>query len=194
MTVALPKPEQLLQAWARTRGIQVSNARLRAGKGGEFDGKTIVMNSDYGEEERVYYLVHALGSIAIWSSGNRKVQDMFDELREAKKEKASAPERLERAIERYRVFETQSSEHAVWLLGNVGCLPAIPSYTNFMRADLECMTEFHRTGTAPVWQEFLADWNKEVRSGRIKPAPFVAKPIPDFDAVQIEKQEILQQQ
>jgi hypothetical protein len=118
---------------------------------------------------------------------------MFDELRDAKKARAD-PARLERAIAAYRDFETESSEFAVWLLGELGHAGAVPSYTNFMRADLEALTAFHRTGVAPAWRDFFACWNEDVAAGRRDVEPFRPKPLPPFTAVPIERQEILQTQ
>jgi hypothetical protein len=119
---------------------------------------------------------------------------MFDALRMAKKAKDADPSRLEQAIERYRAFEIESSEFAVWLLADLGCLEVVPSYTNFMRADLEALTEFHRGGQAPVWRDFFARWNEEVAYGRREVLAFRPKPVPPFRPVQFEKQEILQEQ
>ena len=56
------------------------------------------------------------------------------------------------------------------------------------------MTEFHTSGNAPVWREFFNRWNKEVRIGERNVAPFRDREAPNFHAVSIEKQEILQQQ
>ncbi len=94
----------------------------------------------------------------------------------------------------FRAFETESSEFAVWLLAELGHGDVIPSYTNFMRADLEALTEFHRTGKAPVWRDFFARWNEETADGRRLVLPYQAKQVPPFDPVRIEKQEVLQEQ
>ena len=66
--------------------------------------------------------------------------------------------------------------------------------TNFMRADLEALTEFHRSGHAPVWRDFFARWNEEVNSNRKKVIPFTPKPVPAFKPMQFERQEVLQKQ
>ncbi len=86
--------------WAEAHGIRVRHDKLNAEKVGAFDGLSVTMNSDYGAEERTYYLVHALGSIVRWSLSQPAVQEMFDELRAAKEDGKGDAARLERAIER----------------------------------------------------------------------------------------------
>ena len=165
---------------------------MEPGKAGEFKGISVVMNSSYDVEEQTYYLVHALGSIVRWSLSHQDVQKMFNELRDAKK--GDDRGRLERAIDHYRGFEIESSEFAVWLLAELGHAEVAPSYSNFMRADLEALTEFHRTGKAPVWRDFFSRWNEEVVAGHRQLPSFSPKQIPDFRPCETEKQEILQQQ
>jgi hypothetical protein len=63
-----------------------------------------------------------------------------------------------------------------------------------MRADLEALTAFHRTGQAPVWREFFARRTEEVAAGRREVPTFRPKPIPPFTPLEIECQEILQKQ
>ena len=179
--------------WAEAQGIAVRHARLDAKKAGEFNGLSASMNSSYSAEEQSYYLVHALGSIVRWSLSFEPVRDIFAELRAAKGSREDQ-NRLDAAIQCYRAFEIESSEFAVWLLGELGNSEAIPTYTNFLRADLEALTQFHRTGVAPVWRRFFARWNDEVRSGVRTVEPFHAKPIPEFTPKLIENQEILQKQ
>jgi hypothetical protein len=180
-------------AWARSRGINVQRAALAPDKAGEFDGPRITLNAGYGEEEMTYYLAHALGSIVRWSLSRPAVQALFDELREAKQGERSES-RLGRAIEAYRAFEVESSRFAVWLLAELGHADAVPAYTNFMRADLEALTLYHRTGRAPVWRHFFARWNEEVARGERDVLPFPPEAIPPFELARFERQEILQQQ
>lgn len=194
MSEAFERAFQDVKEWAEVHGIRVREDCLSPGKAGEFNGVSATMNRTYGTEERLYYLVHALGSMVRWSWSRAEIQEMFDELRAAKKEKDQEPQRLERAIERYRAFEIESSEFAVWLLGELGHAGVVASYTNFMRADLEALTEFHRRGRAPVWRDFFARWNQEVAAGRRQVAAFAPKPIPAFTPVRTECQEILQEQ
>jgi hypothetical protein len=179
-------------AWCEVHGIRVLESSLPADKAGEFTGLLVVMNRDYEPEQRLFYLTHAIGSIVLWSRNRDAVRQMFDELRDAKANRNQSPTRLKQAIERYRAFEIESSELAVQLLHECGCSDRIPSYTNFMRADLEAMTEFHRVGRAPDWRQFFEKWNQDIAAGHRRVEPFPAQPIPKFQPVEFEKQEILQ--
>lgn len=181
-------------AWAEARGIHVARLRLPAGKAGEFDGVSARMNTAYPVEECVYYLAHALGSMVRWALSHEAVRALFEELRAAKEARSVDAARLERAIAAYRGFEVESSEFAVWMLEQLGYPSVIRSYTNFLRADLEALTAFHRHGKAPVWRDFFAQWNEDVAQGRRQVEPFHPKPIPPFTPVRTEKQEILQEQ
>ncbi|HWG46631.1 MAG TPA: hypothetical protein VN688_27970 [Gemmataceae bacterium] len=194
MTAVFDQVYRDVQSWAQAHGIRIRHDKLKREKVGAFDGVSATMNSDYGPEERTYYLAHSLGSIVRWGLSQTTVQEMFDQLRAAKKNRETEPERLERAIERYRAFEVESSEFAVWLLAELGPSSVIASYTNFMRADLEALSEFHRRGHAPVWRDFFSRWNEEVSSGRRRVEPYRPKAIPPFSPVRIENQEILQEQ
>lgn len=182
---------QAICEWATMHGIQVKGEELPPGKAGEFDGLNVTMNREYEAEERVYYLIHALGSIVLWSLNSAGVAEMFSELRDAKSKKADDPARFETAIAKYRDFEVEASKLAVWLFGQLGQRENVSPYTNFMRADLEAMTGFHRTSIAPVWSKFFDRWNHEVASGSRRVVPFDPKPIRPFQPVPIEQQEIL---
>lgn len=181
-----------VRRWAQTQGIDATERMIDPGKAGEFNGISVVMNISYDVMDQTFYLVHALGSIVRWSVSRDDVQKMFDELRHAKKEMNH--NRLERAIESYQTFEVESSEFAVWLLEELRHSDVVPAYTNFMRADLEALTLFHRTGRAPIWQDFFARWNQAVGIGSRQVLPFHPEPIPHFRPIQIETQEILQEQ
>jgi hypothetical protein len=187
---------QAIRSWAAQQGIQIDEQCLAPGKAGEFDGLRVRMNEQYSGDERCYYLIHALGSIVCWSIDRPKVQKMFADLRDAKKpsDRRVNPARLTRAISAYRAFEIESSEYTVWLLKTLEFSNVIDVYSNFMRADLEAMTEFHKLGQAPVWREYFARWNQEVSTGQRNIRPFRAKRIPVFHAAAIELQEILQEQ
>lgn len=180
------------QGWAEAYGITAGDEKLPRGKAGHFEGVSVTMNLTYSVEERLYYLLHALGSMVLWSADRSAVQAMFDELRSAKAE-GSGP-RLELAIDRFRNFETKSSQHGAWLLAELGSPEVIDSYSNFMNADLESITLFHRTGRAPVWTTFFAAWNAERATGDQSRIALQALPIPHFVPQRIETQEILQQQ
>lgn len=193
-TMSFHQLESAIECFAATCGIHVSHGELPPGTVGEFTGTTVTMNSTYPVDERVYYLVHALGSIVLWSLDRQAVQRMFDQLRAAKEHKDRDPAELERRIRAFRDFETESSELGASMLSELGFPEAVGSYTNFMRADLESITQFHRTGTAPVWREFFARWNDDVAAGRRTVEPYTPRPVPGFQAVPIERQEILQAQ
>jgi len=182
-----------VRAWAAAHGIRVGQRPLKPDHAGAFDGLSVTLNSGFKAEEVLPCLVHALGSIVLWSRSRAAVQGMFDELRAAKEDRADAA-RLERAIKAYRAFETDSSEFAVWLLTELGHGDAVPSYTNFMHADLEALTGFHRTGRLPIWNDFFSRWNEEVACGRRQVPPFRPKPIPAFTPKAIENQVIMQKQ
>jgi hypothetical protein len=192
MAESFEKVYRDVRSWAETHEIRVYARRLKPGRAGTFDGLTVTMNSVYPGEERVYYLAHALGSIVRWSLSESETAKLFNELRNSKS--ADDRARLERAVERYRAFEVESSEFAVWLLAKLEHADVIPSYTNFMRADLEALTEFHRSGRAPVWREFFSCWNQAVAAGHQLVLPFEPKAIPALTPQRIENQEILQEQ
>jgi hypothetical protein len=186
--------ERRLIDWGKQHGIEIGQKHFSAGKAGEFDGTTILMNPSYEPRERLYYAAHAIGSIVIWSRNPKMVQSIFDELRELKLRKSNEAERFVMAIERYRQFEAESSEHGVWILQEIGASSEVSDYTNLMRADLEAMTQFHEVGQAPVWNEFFMRWNREVGTGERTVEPFEAKLVENFHAIKIEPQEILQRQ
>jgi hypothetical protein len=194
MTIAFESIYDDVRGWAEDHHVRVTERTMPRNRAGEFDGLAVVLNSIYEPEERLYYLIHAIGSIVRWSFNKSDVLAMFDELDVAKKNKQADSKRLDQALDRYRGFESESSAFAMWLFAQLGHFDAIPPYTNFMRADLESMTEFHRNGQAPVWRDFFARWNEDVACGRRKVTPFHSKTIPPFRPVQIEKQEVLQQQ
>jgi len=188
--------QQALQdvcGWAESHGIAVRQLPLGPGKAGAFDGLSVTLSPGYRAEDLTYYLAHALGSMVLWSSSRGQVQGLFKELRAAKADRGDAA-RLERALEAYGAFEAESSELAVWLLTELGHGDMVPSYTNFMRADLEALTVFHRTGQVPAWRSFFAQWNEEVATGRRIVPLFHPRPIPAFTPVAIENQEIVQGQ
>lgn len=183
------------QLWKRaeTYGIKVSEARLGKDKAGKFDGPSITINSDNNPQERAFFLAHSIGSVARWSLAPENSAAVYTELRQAKKHKEQDSDRFERALTGFRAFEEETSEHAVWLLNDLGFAEAVEPYTEFARADLDAMLEFHRTGTAPVWSEFFPAWKADVAKGRIVVKPYRPRPIPSFRPVKIETQEIVQE-
>jgi hypothetical protein len=178
---------------ARRYGIDVIEADLDDEIPGEFDGPTITLNHDYDPAERAFYLAHSIGSIAEWSIHPDRSQGVFSELRAAKESRTTDPNRFERVIDAYLSFETRTWEFAVWLLEDTRHAALLGPFANFGRADMEAMRLFHTTGKAPVWLEFFAEWNRGVRQGERTIAPLSSRPIPDFHAITIPKQRIVQE-
>jgi hypothetical protein len=179
-----------LERFVRSHGVAVRPREMDVETPGEFDGPTITINPVHNREALSYYLAHSFGSIYQWSSNFEHAQNVFDALRDAKK--GTRPH-FEQALERWRRFEEVSSEHAVWVLGEVGHAHAIDPYTVFFRADIEAMTIFHRTGKEPRWPDFFADWKEKIARGEIRLDPFRPKPVGRFTPVPIEKQEVVQE-
>jgi hypothetical protein len=179
-----------LTRFITARGVQVLSRKMDVEKPGEFDGPTITINPKHDLEAASYYLVHSFGSICQWSTDFARAQKVFDEVRDAKAEGGS---RFETALAAWRLFEQTSSDHAVWVLQEIGHAGAVASYTAFFRADIEAMTIFHRTGKEPRWPDFFADWKARVERQEIRVEPFSPKPVPPFRPVRIAKQEVLQE-
>jgi hypothetical protein len=159
-----------------------------------FDGPSITVNAIHDAETRSFYLVHSFGSIVAWTDDLPGVAAMFRELRAAKKTRDADPDRLERALQPFRAFETRASEYSVWVLEQIGHPEAIEPFSVFFRADLEAITIFHRTGRAPVWPEFFAAWKADIATGRRVVEPFTPRPVPaGFRPVRIETQEVEQE-
>ena len=173
-----------------SNGIDIREKNMDVEKPGEFDGPTITINPKHDVQALCFYLAHSFGSIYQWSTNFDGAQNVFHELRDAKK---AASSEFERALEAWRTFEQTSSEHAVWVLGEIGHADAIDPYTVFFRADIEAMTVYHRTGKEPRWPDFFADWKRKVESGEIRIDPFRPKPVARFRPRKIEKQEVVQE-
>jgi hypothetical protein len=173
-----------------SHGIEIRLREMDVEKPGEFDGPSITINPVHNRRACCYYLVHSFGSIYQWSTDFEHARKVFDDLRDAKR---GTKPRFEAALDAWRRFEATSSEHAVWVLGEVGHAEAIDPYTVFFRADIEAMTICHRTGKEPRWPDFFRDWKRKVASGEVAVEPFRAKPVRRFKPVKIEKQEVLQE-
>ena len=171
-------------------GIDVRLRNMDVEKPGEFDGPSITINPLHDQVACSYYLAHSFGSIYQWSTDFERARKVFDELRDAKKDPRN---NFESALDEWRQFEATSSDHAVWILGEIGHSDAVEPYTVFFRADIEAMTIFHRTGKEPRWPDFFADWKARVARGEIRIDPFTPKPIAPFRPVRIEKQEVVQE-
>jgi hypothetical protein len=179
-----------LVRFVRSHSIEIREKDMDVEKPGEFDGPTITVNPKHDREALGFYLAHSFGSIYQWSTDFEHAQKVFNALRDAKRRVGSA---FETALEAWRQFEATSSDHAVWVLGEIGHPDAIDAYTVFFRADIEAMTVFHRTGKEPQWPEFFADWKQKVARGEIRIAPFTPKPVTRFRPLKIEKQEVVQE-
>ena len=179
-----------LQHFVTARGVRVELRNMAIEKPGEFDGPSITINPKHDREACCYYLAHSFGSIYQWSTDSGHARAVFEALRDAKGGTGTA---LERALAAWQTFEQTSSEHAVWVLGEIGHAETVRPYTVFFRADIEAMTIFHRTGKEPAWPEFFAEWRERVARGEIPVEPFRPKPVARFRPVRIEKQEVLQE-
>jgi hypothetical protein len=182
-----------LQRFIESCGVRVLLREMDLETPGEFDGLTITINPRHDPAAASFYLAHSFGSIVQWSTDTRGAQEVFDDLRHAKPVRQQEPARFEQAVARYREFEQRSSQHAVWMLAEIGHRDVIDPYTRFFRADIEVMTIFHRTGKAPRWPEFYADWQRKIERGEVRIEPFTRAPIPPFQPVRIEQQEVLQE-
>ena len=178
-----------LQRVIRSHSVEVRLEEMDVEKPGVFDGPSITINPVHDREACCYYLAHSFGSIHQWSSDFGHARKVFDDLRAAKRHPRIG---FEVALEQWRRFEEVSSEHAVWLFGELGHPGAVDPYTVFFRADLEAMTVFHRTGKEPPWPEFFDAWKEGVARGSIRIEPFEPRPIAPFTPVRIEPQEVLQ--
>ena len=182
-----------LQRYITGHGVRVALKAMDIEKPGEFDGLTVTINPRHAADARSFYLAHAFGSIVQWSTDFKTAEKVFEELRAAAEARRKEPAKLEAALKAYRRFEQTSSEYAVWLLEQIGHRTAIAPYTIFFRADIEAMTILHRTGRAPEWPEFYAQWKRLAKSGGVWVEPFIPKPFSRFKVIRIEAQEVLQE-
>jgi hypothetical protein len=182
-----------LRRFIESFGVSVRLKDMDIETPGEFDGLSVTINPKHHRESGCFYLAHSFGSIFQWSTDFARAQGIFDDLRDAKKRRQEDATEFDIALVRYRRFEEASSEHAVWMLCQVGHADAVEPYTVFFRADLEAMTIFHRAGKAPPWPEFFSDWKQKVASGEIAIQPFEPRPVSRFQPVRIEQQEVLQE-
>jgi hypothetical protein len=182
-----------LHRYIKAHGVAVRRMVMAPEKPAEFDGLRITLNPTHDVDSLAYYLAHSYGSIVAWSVEPSSVQAVFDELRDAKTTRSGNPERLERALQPFRQFEARTSEYAVWVLEQAGFQIVIPDYTVFFRADIEAITIFHRTGRAPVWRLFLAQWKDEIARGVRSIDPFPPRAVPPtFSPMRIDLQEVKQ--
>jgi hypothetical protein len=174
-------------------GVAVLTSRMGLETTGVFDGLSITTNTTYDLETRCYNIAHSFGHVAQWSLDFQGCQRLYDELHAAKANKSADPAALCRVLQAFRQYEEEASGYAVWLLIDTGNALAIPTFTNFARADIEAIVAFHRDGAAPVWHLFFADWNAKIARGELELLPFQPKPIPRFTPLQIPPQEVIQE-
>jgi hypothetical protein len=175
-------------------GVRVQSRALPAETPAVFDGSAVTLDPGYDPESRCYYLAHALGSIARWSTDTATTRAVFDEMHAAEESREADPGRFERAVAGHLAFEERSSGHAVWVLADLGHDWAVPGYTVFFRADLAAIGEYHRTGVAPVWREFYPAGKEKAARGEVTIRPFEPRPVPAFRAIPIPKQEVLREE
>jgi hypothetical protein len=180
-----------IRRYIQRLGVAVRVKNMDIETPGCFDGLTITINPRHDAESSTYYVLHALGSIVQWSTDGANVSEIFRSVKDQRRQRDRRG--FEAALVRYHRFEEISSEHAVWVLGDAGHDAAIAPYTTFFRADLEAMMILHRTGKAPRWADFYADWKRGISTGRIRLEPFASRPIPSFTPVCIENTEIVQE-
>ncbi len=182
-----------LTARIEALGVRVFARPLGFETTGVFDGLSITTSTSYDLETRCHNIAHSLGHIAQWSLDYAHQQRLYDDLHAAKANRLADPAALERALRRFRAYEEEASQYAVWLLTDCGCPDALPAFTNFARADIEAIVGFHRDGVAPIWHEFFTRWNAEVAGGQRRLPSFEPKPIPPFTPAWIEPQEVIQE-
>ena len=184
---------ECLKARIESYGVQVLARRLGLETTGVFDGLSITTNTDYDLETRCYNIAHSFGHIAQWSLDYPRFQRLYDELHAAKANKHADAVALEQALQRFRAYEEEASQYAMWLLLDTGNADILLGFTNFARADIEAIVAFHRDGHAPVWHSFFDDWNEKVARGELKLRPFEPRPMPPFTPLPIEPQEVIQE-
>ena len=182
-----------LERFIQEHGVRVVLKEMDVETPGEFDGLTITINPKHDQTSASYYLAHAFGSIVQWSTDTEYATDVYERLRAAKKTRQTDPEPFEAALRRYRQFEQTSSDHAVWMLREIGHGEYVRDYTQFFRADIEAMTIMHRVGKEPSWPEFYDEWRRRVAAGEVQVEPFTPRPIAPFRPVRIQEQQVVQE-
>jgi hypothetical protein len=180
-----------LERRVKDAGVTVRREVLGPETTGIFDGRRITMNATCDLETQCHNMGHAFGHIIQWSLHEQECQTLYDNLYRAKDRRAYAPQKLEQALSAFREYEEEASQYAAGLLLEVDCAWAIPAFALFARADIEAIVSYHRTGVAPIWDEFFATWREQVRLGTIRVAPFEPLPIPTFTPIGIAPQEVV---
>ena len=71
MTTRYEQAFDAVTNWCEDHHIEVRDGNLPPEKAGEFNGVSITMNAVFRPEERLYYFVHAVGSMVLYVSGSR---------------------------------------------------------------------------------------------------------------------------
>jgi hypothetical protein len=185
------KVYERLKARIEACGVQVFARPLDLDTTGVFDGLSIITNTAYDLETRCHNIAHSFGHIVQWSLDYQVQQQLYDDLHAAKANKATDPGSLERALERFRVYEEVASQYATWLLADSGNPDAVAAFTNFARADIEAIVGFHRDGVAAIWCDFFDEWNQAIKRHGCHVMPFSPKAIPTISPRPIEPQEVI---
>jgi hypothetical protein len=172
-------------------GVSVRREILGPETTGIFDGTSITMNATCDVETQCHNMGHAFGHIIQWSLHETECQELYDNLYRAKDRRDEAPAALEQALRSFRAYEEEASRYAAGLLIEVECAWAIPAFTLFARADIEAIVSYHRTGVAPIWDEFFASWREQVARGSIEAIPFEPLAIPEFVPIGIAPQQVV---
>jgi hypothetical protein len=175
-----------LAAAVGARGVHVRESALGTHTPCTFDGLSITTSTDCDRQTNCHGLAHAFGHVIQWSTDRAGHQALYDELYTAKA--AGDAARLDAALARFRQYEEEASEYAVGLLTECGCADAVPAFTTFARADIEAIVDFHRTGTLPDWPQFFAEWCRGEDPG----PTLVCRPVPTFQPLPMEAQEVIQ--
>jgi len=182
-----------LQARIETYGIRVIARPLGSETTGTFDGLSITVNTRFDPETWSHNAAHSFGHIVQWSVDTARQRQLYDRLYAAKARKQTDPAGLEAALADFRRYEEEASGYAHRLLLATDNVEALPAFTNFGRADIECIVGYHRDGIAPIWHDFFANWNHRVAVGELLLEPFRPLDIPDFKPLLIAEQEVIQE-
>ncbi len=195
MTPTLADLDRSLRAWAADHGIAVVDVVLGPETPGAFDGPNVTINPVYDPESQAFVLAHSLGSVVVWTLDQARARAAYDDLRAAKRGRDADPDRFETALDAWAAHEEAASEYAVGLLAEVGHDWAARAYTEFARADLEMMLDFHRHGRGLVWREFYPHWRQRLAAGEILARPYTSRPIPPgFRPVRFPRQEVFREE
>lgn len=182
-----------LTTYIESVGVDVRSEKLGFETTGTFDGISLTTNIDCDWETRCHNMAHSLGHIVQWSLDPVKFETLYADLRVAKASQPIDVAAIEKILTRFRDYEVEASEYAVWLLTEIGHADVIPRFTNFARADIEAIIGYHRDGIAPIWEDFYRAWNERVATGGQPVESFALKPIPKFTPVRIVEKRVIRE-